>query len=308
MARHEVTARKALAATLALVGFAANSLLCRAALGTRSIDPFSFTAVRIGAGAATLVLLARTSSDGARIRGRGSPGSAVALFAYAAAFSLAYVRIQAGVGALVLFTCVQATMIAAGIRGGERPSAIEWLGLAVALGGLAVLTLPGASVPDGIGLVLMAAAGVAWGVYTLRGRGNQAPLLATADNFMLAAPLAAAMLAVGASTSALRADAHGIVLALLSGAIASGVGYSLWYLALPALGTVRAAMLQLTVPVIAATGGIVLLRESVTPRLLVAGVLILSGVGSAIVARNRAGASKQGDGGEQARYRASGRE
>lgn len=278
----------ALAATLALVGFAANSLLCRAALGTRSIDAFSFTAVRISAGAATLVLLVKLSSGRPRIRGQGSLGSAVALFAYAAAFSLAYVRIPAGVGALVLFACVQATMIAAGIRGGERPTPVEWLGLAVALSGLAMLTLPGAGVPDGFGLLLMIAAGVAWGVYSLRGRGNRAPLLATADNFLLAAPLGVGMLAVGASISDLRADARGIALALVSGALASGVGYSLWYLALPALGTVRAAMLQLTVPVIAAASGIVLLGESMTPRLLVSGVLILCGVGSAIVAKNRA--------------------
>jgi drug/metabolite transporter (DMT)-like permease len=280
--------RTALAATVALVGFAANSILCRAALGGRSIDAFSFTALRISAGAATLFLLSRTVAGGRRIRGEGSFGSAVALFAYAAAFSLAYLRLQAGVGALVLFVCVQVTMIAAGIRSGERPTPFEWIGLAVAVSGLAILTLRGSSVPDSLGVFLMAVAGAGWGVYSLRGRTSRAPLLATADNFLHAAPLAIGMFAIGAGCSALHADARGIALASASGAFASGLGYSLWYLALPGLGTVRAAVLQLTVPVIAAAGGILLLGESMTPRLAVAGVLILGGVGGAVLAKNRA--------------------
>ncbi len=248
----KIATRTALAATVALVGFAGNSILCRAALGGRSIDAYSFTALRISAGAATLFLLSRIVAGSRRVRGEGSFGSAVALFAYAAAFSLAYLRLQAGVGALVLFVCVQATMIAVGFRNGERPTPVEWSGLAVAVSGLAILTLPGTSLPDPLGLLLMALAGVAWGVYSLRGRTSRAPLLATADNFLLAVPLAIAMLGIGASVSTLHADARGISLASASGAVASGLGYSLWYLALPGLGTVRAAVLQLTVPVIAA--------------------------------------------------------
>jgi len=288
MTGREVATRTIVAASLALVGFAANSILCRAALGDHSIDAFSFTAIRIGAGAAALSLLARVTSRGGRIRGQGSLGSAVALFAYAAAFSLAYLRLQAGVGALVLFACVQATMIVAGVRGGERPTVLAWVGLALAMYGLARMKLPGANAPDGVGLAFMAVAGIAWGVYSLRGRTSRAPLLGTADNFLLATPLALALLGVGAARSALHADTRGVWIALSSGAITSGVCYSLWYLALPHLGTVRAAVLQLTVPVIAATGGVLLLGEKLTTQLLLSGALILCGVGCTVLAKSRA--------------------
>lgn len=276
-----------MAAAAALVGFAANSILCRGALGSRSIDPCSFTVLRIGSGAATLFLLSGIG-PGARSAARsGSPLSAAALFAYAAAFSLAYVRLPTGVGALVLFACVQATMIAAGIRRGERPTRIEWAGIAVALTGLAILARPGVSLPDPVGLVLMAAAGVAWGVYSLRGRGSHAPLLATAGNFLLAVPLAIGMLAVGAGTSMIYANPGGVWFALASGALASGLGYTCWYLALPGLDTVRAAVLQLAVPVIAAAGGILLLGEAMTSRLTISGTMILGGVGAAVIVSGR---------------------
>lgn len=279
--------RTAIATAAALVGFAANSILCRGGLGRGSIDASSFTAIRIASGAATLFVLARLVSRGRSARGAGSFRSALALFAYAAAFSLAYLRLSTGVGALVLFACVQATMIGAGLRGGARPSRTEWLGLAIAMIGLGVLTLPGAIVPDPLGLALMAAAGIAWGVYSLRGRGNRAPLLATADNFALAVPLALAMLAIGYASSSLHATARGVGTALASGAVASGLGYSLWYLALPALSATRAAVLQLSVPVIAALGGILLLGERPSARLAAAGALILGGVGTAVLVRGR---------------------
>jgi drug/metabolite transporter (DMT)-like permease len=279
--------RTALATTAALVGFAANSILCRSGLGRGAIDAASFTAIRIASGAAMLLLLAQLAPNGRSFRGAGSVGSSLALFAYAAAFSLAYLRLTTGVGALVLFACVQATMIAGGIRGGARPAPFEWLGIGVALSGLGILTLPGAGVPDPLGLALMAVAGVAWGVYSLRGRGNRAPLLATADNFVLAAPAALAMLAIGFVLSSLHADAHGVGTALASGALASGLGYSFWYLALPALSSTRAAVLQLCVPVIAAAGGILILGEPMTSRLAIAGLLILGGVCTAVVARGR---------------------
>ena len=277
--------RTALATSLALVGFAANSILCRGSLGSGSIDAASFTAIRLASGAVVLLLLSRVSPSGRSIRGAGSFRSALALFAYAAAFSLAYLRLGTGVGALVLFACVQATMIAGGIRGGARPAPAEWLGLSIAMIGLCVLTLPGASVPDPIGLVLMAVAGVAWGLYSLRGRGNAAPLLATADNFLLAVPLALGMLAIGFASSSLHAGGRGVGFALASGAAASGVGYSLWYFALPALSATRAAVLQLSVPVIAAVGGVLLLGESLSVRLAIAGALILGGVGAAVLVR-----------------------
>ncbi|MCI0571313.1 MAG: DMT family transporter [Myxococcaceae bacterium] len=276
----------ALLTVLALVGFAANSLLCRAALAGgegRAIDAASFTGVRLAAGAVVLWLLVRA-------RGRGGPSgrwaSALALFAYAAGFSLAYVQLPAGVGALLLFGCVQATMIAAGLLRGERPRALEWTGLVVALVGLVALTAPGASAPAPVGATLMAGAGVAWGIYSLRGRGSSDPLGATAGNFLLAAPLVLPLLLLG--KGALHMDTRGVLLAAASGALASGLGYSLWYAALRALTTTRAAVVQLCVPVLAAVGGVLLLGEALTARLVWAGGAVLAGVGLATLGRARA--------------------
>jgi drug/metabolite transporter (DMT)-like permease len=275
----------------ALVGFAANSLLCRAALGARSIDAASFTGTRLASGALVLWLIARlTRPRDARggaeaVRGAGSWGSAAALFAYAAAFSFSYLRLTAATGALILFAAVQATMVAAGISRGERPRALEWVGFAAAAGGLVALTLPGLAAPDPLGAALMAAAGVAWGVYSLRGRGTARPLAATADNFLrslaFAAPLAAAFAARG------HATAHGAGLAIASGAVASGIGYSLWYAALPQLAATRAAIIQLSVPVVAAAGAAAFLGEAITARLAGAAAAIVGGIALAIAAKQR---------------------
>ncbi|HET9450073.1 MAG TPA: EamA family transporter, partial [Aggregicoccus sp.] len=205
--------------------------------------------------------------------------SALALFAYAAGFSLAYVRIGAGVGALLLFGCVQLTMLGAGLARGERPRALEWVGLAVALSGLVGLTLPGASAPDAVGALLMAGAGAAWGLYSLRGRGARNPLAATAGNFLRSVPLAALLwllaLLLGQASSA---SARGLALAAASGALASGLGYSLWYAALPSLSAARAAIVQLSVPVLAAAGAVLLLDEPLTQRLVLGGAALLLGV------------------------------
>ena len=279
--------RTAVFTVLALVGFAANSLLCRAALasGGRLIDAASFTSVRLVSGALMLGLLLRV--HGSRYQG-GSWGSALALFAYAAGFSLAYVRIPAGVGALLLFGCVQATMLGTGLVRGERPRPLEWAGLLLALGGLVGLTAPGAAAPDVVGAALMAGAGVAWGVYSLRGRGSTNPTVATAQNFLLSVPLALALSAVSAVVQgAPHATAQGLMLAVASGALTSGIGYSLWYAALPHLTATRAAIVQLSVPVLAATGGVLLLGEHVTMRLLGAGTALLCGVLLALAARWR---------------------
>ena len=272
----------ALATVLALLGFAANSLLCRAALAggeARSIDAASFTLVRLVSGALVLALLVRLRAGRGPERGHGSWAGALALFAYAAGFSLAYVRIGAGVGALLLFGCVQLTMLAAGLARGERPRALEWVGLAVALAGLAGLTLPGASAPDAGGALLMAGAGVAWGLYSLRGRGSTDPLAATAGNILRSVPLAAALwlLALGLVPGA-HASAKGLLLATGSGALASGLGYSLWYAALPSLSAARAAIVQLSVPVLAAAGAVLLLHEPLTQRLVLGGAALLTGV------------------------------
>ncbi len=270
--------RTAVLTLLALCAFAANSLLCRAALGPRLIDAESFTSVRIVAGAAVLWLLVR--GRGGRLGG-GSWTGALALFAYAIAFSLAYLRISAGVGALVLFGCVQATMIGSALARGERLRARQWIGLALALGGLAWLLLPGASAPDPAGAALMALAGVAWGVYSLLGRGSQRPLASTAQNFVLSVPFALAASAIG--WSARSVSGPGLLLAATSGAITSGVGYAIWYAALPTLGTARAAVAQLAVPVIAGAGGVLLLGEIASARFLASGVLVLVGVALAVV-------------------------
>ncbi len=278
---------------LALIGFAANSLLCRAALenGAWRIDAASFTSIRLGSGALVLWLLPRARGGGER---RGSWGSALALFAYAAGFSLAYVRIPAGVGALILFGCVQATMLGVGLFRGERPRPREWLGFVMALGGLIVLRLPGATAPDPLGATLMAGAGVAWGVYSLRGRGNADPLAATADNFLRSVPMTAGLSVLGLLVlEAPRATPAGVGLAVASGALASGVGYSLWYAALPYLTAMRAAVVQLAVPVVAAAGGVLLLGEALTVRLVGAGSALLCGVLLALTARQRKAPAKE---------------
>lgn len=259
---------------LAMVCFAANSLLARAALGGGLSDPWTFTLVRLVSGALALPVLAGLA--GRRRPSGGSWGSALALLAYALAFSLAYVRVPAGPGALLLFAAVQATMVGWSAARGARPTRRQGVGIAVALAGLAALTLPGASAPDAAGAGLMLAAGVAWGAYTLRGRSSSDPLATTSDNFaraaLLSLPLAALALAGPAR------GAPGLLLAAASGALASGGGYSLWYAAVPRLGANRAAAVQLSVPVITAAAATLLLGEPVTVRLLLSSAAILSGV------------------------------
>jgi drug/metabolite transporter (DMT)-like permease len=287
-------ARTVLFTALALVGFAANSLLCRAALGSDAIDAWSFTAARLASGAVMLIVLAALSGPRAargvsarRVSawGAGSFASALALWIYAAAFSLAYLRLGAGIGALVLFASVQATMIGWSAWRGARPGPAERRGLVLAFLGLLVLTLPGASLPDPLGLFLMVVAGIAWGAYSLRGRASQAPLLATTDNFTRASPLALGALLAVLLTAEIHVSARGLALACASGALASGVGYSLWYRALPELSAVRAALVQLLVPVLTAVAGIGLLGESPSWRLFIAGPQILIGVGLAVLGR-----------------------
>ncbi|HMI82604.1 MAG TPA: DMT family transporter [Polyangiaceae bacterium] len=276
----------------ALFAFAANSLLCRWALAPRLIDPTSFTSIRIVSGASTLFVLTkvlRTRADLAR-PASGNWASALALFAYAIAFSLAYVRIGAGVGALVLFGMVQITMVSWGLVTGERPRLGEWVGLAVAVLGLAVFMLPGAHAPDPSGTGLMIVAGIAWGVYSLRGRKSVRPLLTTADNFLRAVPFAlaasaAALVSGSGALGAVNWTVRGAALAVVSGAIASGLGYCLWYLALPRHSATRAALVQLLVPFIAALGAVVILGESITLRLFGGGGIVVAGVATAIAAR-----------------------
>ncbi len=277
----------AAAAVLALVAFASNSILCRGALGAHAIAALPFTVVRLACGAATLALVARGRGRVIAPPVRRWEG-ALALFAYAACFSFAYLRIGAGIGALVLFAVTQATMIGWGLLRGERPSGLEWLGIAVALGGLAALTAPGATAPDPLGVVLMAAAGAGWGAYSLLGRGAGDPIAANASAFARALlPAAALALLPGADRAW---TGRGLALAAVSGAIASGLGYSLWYAALPHLTRTRAAAVQLAVPALAAAAAVLVLGERATPRLLVCGGVITAGVALALLGRARGGA------------------
>jgi drug/metabolite transporter (DMT)-like permease len=232
-------------------------------------------------GALALWILSRRGPRAILAAGRWS--SAAALFTYAAAFSFAYVRIGAAVGALLAFGAVQATMIAWALRTGERPRPAEWGGLALAAGGVVFLVSGGLRAPDPIGAVLMLLAGVAWGVYSLIGRSSVRPLETTAGNFALAVPLTLALSLIAPGPA--HVTRPGVLLAVTSGAIASGVGYSLWYGALPGLTATGAAVVQLSVPVLAALGGVLLLGESLTARLVVSAAAILGGVALATFGR-----------------------
>ena len=264
------------AVLLALVAFASNSLLCRRALGTGAIDPGAFTLIRLLSGALTLALLVPGQKTESRAGELAPWVGASALFLYAASFSFAYVRLPAGVGALVLFAATQATMIGWGIHRGDRPGGRESLGIVVALGGLIGLAAPGRTAPDGVGVALMLVSGAAWGAYSLLGRSAPNAILANASAFARAA-IPATLLAILPGTAHTLSSA-GVLLAVVSGAVTSGIGYSLWYAALPHLSRSSAAAIQLTVPVIAAVAGVLLLGEAMTLRLAVAGVVILGGV------------------------------
>ena len=270
----------------AMIAFAANSLLCRAALGGGHADPAAFTAVRILGGAAALGVLARLREARAP-DARAAWLSAVTLFAYAAGFSLAYTRIPAGVGALLLFAAVQLTMNVAGLLHGERPRRLEWIGLALSLAGLVVLARPGLARPDPLGASLMLAAGVAWGLYSLRGRGRGDAVAVNAASFARAAPLALAAAAAASLLGTLRLDATGSLLALGSGVVTSGLGYAVWYAALRGLSATRAAIVQLSAPLLAAAGGAAFLGESWTLRLLLSSALVLGGIALASAAHRR---------------------
>ena len=257
-----------------MLAFAANSLLCRMALQRTGIDPASFTAVRLVAGATVLALLV-----GSRKRAperAGSWVSALALFVYAAAFSFAYASLPVGTGALLLFGAVQVTMIGRGLWRGERLGPRQQLGLLVALAGLVVLVWPGLAAPPLGGAVLMIGAGIAWGVYSLRGAGSADPLRATASNFLRAVPMSLAL-----SRFMIRRatpDAVGLACAVASGALASGLGYAVWYTVLRQLRSTSAATVQLSVPVIAALGGVLWLGEPLSMRLILASAAVLGGV------------------------------
>ncbi|HEX4843800.1 MAG TPA: DMT family transporter [Limnobacter sp.] len=282
---------------LAMCAFAANSLFCRAALGAGQIDPASFTAIRLFSGALTLWVCLRV--QGAAGQG-GAWAGAWALFGYAVLFSMAYVTMSTGTGALILFGSVQLSMIVYAATRGDRLQGLRALGAGVAVLGLVVLLWPNVQRPDSLLAVLsMAGAGVCWGVYSVVGKGSATPLLDTASNFYRASLLMAVLMA--GVLLAVHMDVHipgvtqarglvlyevrlptpstaGVLFALASGCLASGIGYAVWYKVLPMLPTTSAASVQLSVPVIAAVAGVVFLDESLTSTLLVAMVMTLGGV------------------------------
>ena len=267
---------------MAMIAFAGNSLLCRLALKQTSIDAASFTFIRIFSGATALWLIMKMRN--APWKKAGNWPSGAALFAYAAAFSFAYNSLSAGTGALLLFGAVQATMILWGLRKGERLHAIQIIGLVVALSGLVVFLFPGLSASPLSGSILMLGAGVAWGVYSLRGKAEKNPAGATTGNFLRAVPLAAIVSVL--LLPWVRLDRAGIGYAVISGAIASGLGYVIWYTALSGLKATSAATVQLSVPVLAATGGILLLGEPITFRYLVASIAVLGGIALVVIEKN----------------------
>jgi drug/metabolite transporter (DMT)-like permease len=271
--------RLILITTLAMLAFAGNSLLCRVALRDTTIDAASFTSIRLVSGALILMVILRTRS--ARPLAAGSWPAAFCLFAYAAAFSFAYRQLTAATGALLLFGAVQTAMLSWGLATGERLRSLQVVGLLIAVGGLVYMLLPGLSAPPLEGAAFMIAAGIAWAGYSLIGRGVTDPTNATAGNFLRSVPFAAALsLAMAMGTTV---DHTGALYAVVSGAVTSGLGYVLWYAALPSLTAASAAVIQLSVPAIAALGGVVLLAEPLSSRLVIASVTILGGIALTIL-------------------------
>lgn len=269
---------------VAMFAFAANSLLCRMALGEGLIDAASFTTVRVLSGAITLslILLPRWRTRG---RDRADWRAVTMLFTYMAFFSFAYLSLSAGTGALLLFGAVQLTMFAVALHSGERFPLLSWAGLALALSGLVYLVSPGVTAPDPLGAVLMAIAGTAWGVYSLLGKHVADPLEATANNFIYSAPMVVLLSLILLGN--FQITPKGLALAVISGAAASGLGYVIWYAALKGLSATRAATIQLSVPVIAAIGGVILLSEQMTMRLVLASFATLGGIALVLMQRNK---------------------
>jgi len=277
---------KIIAATVfALLAFASNSVLCRLALGENAIDPSSFTIIRLISGIIILMAVMQLSekSNNVKLKSKGSWLAASMLFIYAIAFSFGYVSLDTGTGALILFGSVQITMIITSVISGNKLHISEWLGLLIAFSGFVYLIIPDLVTPSLMGFMLMTISGVAWGFYTLLGRTSQSPLSDTVYNFLRTSPFILVLIFFGLN------DIHltytGIVLAVLSGAIASGLGYFVWYIALKGLSVTQAAVVQLFVPIIAATGGVIFTHELITLRLIESSALVLGGILMVILGR-----------------------
>lgn len=271
--------------SLALIAFAANSVICRMALKNDAIDPGMFTSIRLGSGALVLIFLVLLSKDNKKnIKSKGSWKSAAMLFMYAAAFSYAYVSLDTGIGALIIFGVVQITMISASLLSGYQMNRLEWMGILMALAGFLYLLLPGATAPSLSGFLLMTLSGIGWGIYSLRGKKSQKPLVDTAYNFLRALPFLLLISVFLYQES--NYSSKGVFLALLSGVVTSGLGYTIWYLALNGLNGIQASIVQLLVPVLAAIGGVVFIGEPISLRLILAATMILGGILLLIIRKN----------------------
>lgn len=251
-------------------------MLCRLALGDGAIDAASFTAIRLLAGSVVLFVIITISQNKSNESTKGSWSASFMLFLYAVTFSFSYITLDTGTGALILFGSVQITMILLSLISGIRLHFTEWLGVVIAFAGFVYLVLPGVSAPSAVGFLLMTIAGIAWGIYTLKGRGSENPLMDTTYNFLRTTPLVVILMLVAFKSASYSAE--GILLAVISGGITSGIGYTIWYIALGGLSATQAAVLQLLVPVIAALGGVLFVSEAITFRLIIASVMILGGI------------------------------
>ena len=269
---------------LALLAFAANSVLCRLALGAGAIDASSFTVIRLLSGVITLLVIIKMANHktSSPIQ-KGSWFASLMLFLYATAFSFAYITLDTATGALILFGSVQITMVLLSLISGNRLHITEWLGVLIAFAGFVYLMLPEITTPSVNGFLLMSLAGIAWGIYTLKGRGSNTPLMDTGYNFFRTIPLVLILLVITVKNA--NYSSEGILLAVLSGGIASGMGYTVWYLALRGLTATQAAVVQLLVPVIAALGGVIFISEKITLRLMVSASIILGGIFLVILGR-----------------------
>ncbi|MCG6202313.1 DMT family transporter [Psychromonas antarctica] len=261
---------------LALLAFAGNSVLCRLALYDGVIDAASFTSIRLLSGIVFLLFLVAMRTKGKINLRSGSWLSAFFLFLYAIAFSYSYISVDTGTGALILFASVQGTMIVYGLLKGQRLLCLEWVGLFAALLGLFVLLMPGASAPSLMGFALMSISGIAWGGYTLAGKGSKTPLLDTTNNFLRTLPFIVLLTIL--TLQQVQISNQGLMLAIVSGAVTSGLGYAIWYSALARLTVTQAATIQLTVPIIATFGGVLFSNEMITIKLIISSILVLGGV------------------------------
>lgn len=262
--------------SFALLAFAGNSILCRLALGEGAIDAASFTLIRLLTGIAVLAAILKAVKPGGAEASKGSWVASFMLFLYAVSFSFAYISLETGAGALILFTSVQITIILVGLFSGNKLHLVEWFGVIIAFMGFAYLMTPGLAAPPLVGFILMAVAGIAWGFYTLAGKGSKNPLSDTTYNFVRTLPFVIILAALTIMNSNLSPE--GILLAMLSGGLASGIGYTIWYMALTGLSAIQAAVVQLLVPVIAAIGGFLFAGEVLSMRFILSSVIILGGI------------------------------